>query len=141
MKAGGIRAGLILGCAALLMSEAALACRVNRPPAARVNRDFDAIVVAVVGSAGYTGEKGLDWHPWAGTTRFKRSIKGSPVPLTFEIGRTGSTAACDDGVDPPKAGEEWVIYLERRDGRLTVAQSYPLAMAIHFDARLRGYTR
>lgn len=128
---------LILG-AALLLSEAVLACRVNPSPAARVNRDFDAIVVARVVSAGYTGETGPDWRPWTGTTEFRRSISGVPVPRVMKIGRSGSSAACDDGVLPPPPGEDWVLYLDRHNGKLRVVQSYPLTMALRFDRRLRG---
>lgn len=132
---------LLLAVIGLLTAEAVLACRVYVHPADRVNREFDAIVVGEVRSATYTEAARPDWHPWEGAAEVRRSIVGTADRSILQFGRSGSTAACDDGMDPPQRGEEWVFYLRRIDGALRVSESYPLFFAMQFDARLRGFTR
>jgi hypothetical protein len=55
---------------------------------------------------------------------------------TFTFGRTGSTAACDVGITPPRPGDVWVLYLAERNGRTLVLHSYPIDVARAADPKL-----
>lgn len=128
---------LTLGLAAPTVASA---CRVNQPPEARIAGAFDAVVVARVTRAGYTAAAQRDWHPWQGEASVARVVKGAVGAPAYSFGRTGSTAACDDGQPPPAVGETWVLYLRKTpDGAgLQVKESYPLAIVRDLDPRLAG---
>ena len=107
-----------------------LACRYNAPPAVRIDRGgFDAVVAGTVEQASYTGERRTDWRPWRGTVRVARVLRGSTAARRLRIGRTGSTAACDDGLAPPKPGETWILYLRHQNGSASVIHAYPTRIA------------
>jgi hypothetical protein len=127
----------LIGLAALLASQNALACVYSAPPRIRVLDDFDVIVVGTVTSGGYTGERRPDYHPWRAAAHLKLSLQGTPEASDFEFDRSGSTAACDDGQPPPVVGEDWVLYLKRNRGRLEVFESYPLSWAAANDPRFQ----
>lgn len=124
-------AGLFL----LAPTEASFACSYNMPPEARIRDKFDAVVIATVIKAGYTAKQESDYHPWSATARVSSQVAKALGSTTFEFGRSGSTSACEDGQDPPKNGESWVLYLRRHEGRLLPYESYPLSWARVADER------
>ena len=132
-----MRLSNIAAAAALATAVAAapgLACRYNAPPAVRIARDgFDAVVAGTVERAAYTGERGTDWRPWRGTVRVTRMLRGSTEARRLPIGRSGSTAACDDGVAPPKKGETWILYLRHQNGAASVVHAFPAEIARSAD--------
>lgn len=136
MKAVAIAASVVLG---MLAAPPARACRVNAPADERIARSgFDTVVLGTVEHADYTGERGSDWHPWKGTVRVERTLRGDTEARRLVIGRTGSTAACDDGVEPPKPGDAWIVYLRHENGAASVVLAYPFSIALSADPTLRG---
>lgn len=129
---------LVATLAAMLAPGPSWACRAFFPPSERVLRPFDAIVIGRVQAAAYTAPEALDWHPWSGVVSVEHSVLGKADARRYAIGRTGGSAACDDGQPPPEKGERWVLYLGRNPntGALQVLQSYPLRLARQWDGRL-----
>jgi hypothetical protein len=121
----------------LIGATPAAACRMYREPSQRVSGDFDAIALGVVTRA--EPRPGAERPGWTATVRVSRSIEGRTDATSYEIGRTGSSAACDDGQAIGKPGEVWVLYLSRHPqlGRMSVAHSYPLNVARLIDPRFR----
>lgn len=120
-----------------LATSPAHACRVNLDAAERINlAKAETVVLVSVLRAAYTGVRGPDWRPWNGTVRLERVLRGQTVAKRFPIGRSGSTAACDDGIPPPRAGDRWVLYLGTSNGEETVRLAYPLAVAHSADPNL-----
>lgn len=129
----------LVGAAAAFLINAtpAAACRLYREPFQRVSDDFDAIALGVVTRA--EARPGGERPGWTATVRVRRSIEGRADAPSYEIGRTGSSAACDDGQAIAKPGEVWVLYLFRdaQSDRMLVAHSYPLSVARRIDPRFR----
>lgn len=96
------------------------------------------MAIARVLQAGYTGEAGPDWKPWTGTVRVERVVNGFTPLIGFTIGRSGSTAACDDGIGPPIPGDLWALYIGKRNGRTVLVNAYPLELAVGVDPKLSG---
>ncbi|PXA81799.1 hypothetical protein DMC25_20385 [Caulobacter sp. D4A] len=127
----------------LATAGAAQACYYNMPAKDRIRRTtYDAVLLARVDQALYTD--GLDQdqgdrnRPWSAQVTATSAVVGAPDQTAFEIGRTAQPTACDDGQPIAKVGDTWVLYLmRRRDGPgYQVSQSYPLAFARQYDARL-----
>lgn len=116
----------------------ALACRVGHRPLDPANRPYDAIVLVTVRSAAY-GEQLGERPSWKATGRLRQTVLGDPGSATFEFGRTGSSAACDDGLPIPALGEVWVLYMSRhpQSGTLFVNRSAPLRLIGPVDPRLK----
>ena len=136
-----VRSAILLGLILTLGVAAptvASACRINQPPESRIKRTFDTVVIATVVRADYTGETGPDLHPWEGSAQVIRVVAGAADAPQYLFGRSGSTAACDDGLPPPQPGETWVLYLNKANDRsgLTVNLSYPLSLVRDLDPRL-----
>ena len=113
------------------------ACVVNNPPGVRIGQvRADTVILATVREATYTGQRKPDYRPWRGHVQLKKVLRGSTSTQRFSIARSGSSAACDDGITPPARGDIWVIYLGRRDGKQIVLLSYPLAIARAADPTL-----
>jgi hypothetical protein len=135
MRVGNIAAAAAL--ATSLAASPALACRYNAPPAVRIARGgFDAVVAGTVEQASYIGERGPDWRPWRGTVRVTRLLRGSTGARRLPIGRTGSTAACDDGLAPPNRGETWILYLRHQNGSASIVHAFPVRIARSADPAL-----
>ncbi len=126
---------------ALGAASAAQACRARQLPEERIQQPFDAIIIARIETA--IPVEGLGADPgrtaWSATARRTAGIKGILGQSLFEIGRTGQSAACDDGQPIAKVGELWALYLQRRpDGSFFASESYPLDWARRVDLRLNG---
>ncbi len=122
----------------IVLSAEVFACRYNAPASERIRRiPTNIIVLGEVENAAYEGERSHDWHPWRGVVAVKRVLVGQVEAQRFQIGRSGSTAACDDGIQPPKSGDFWIVYLADDNGVIRVAHSYPLSIALASDPRLR----
>lgn len=133
--------GLVSAAVALfgLAPFEATACRYNPQPAERIARGgYDAVVLTRVVRAAYTENPAADYGPWSGTVEVTRVLRGKPSARTFLIGRTGETSACDDGLPRPAAGDTWVLYLAGANASQTVLHSYPLAIAMASDPKLRA---
>ena len=120
----------------LSVPATASACRAYRPPQARVNGSFDAVVFATITESafvkGYTGEG----PAWQASAKITHTFSGKPDVMTFTFGRTGSSAACDDGQPIALVGETWVLYLWKPENDTwMVADSYPLSLARKIDKR------
>ncbi len=127
---------LALG-AAVAATSSANACIVNNPPAVRIDQSrADTVILATVLEASYTGERGPDYRPWRGHVQLKQVLRGSTSTRRFSIERSGSSAACDDGIAPPAIGDTWVLYLGRRNGKKAVLLSYPLEIVRAADPTL-----
>jgi hypothetical protein len=132
-----VAAGLSLAAA-----SAAQACYYNMPARERVQRDYDAVVLARIDQALYTDglrqDQGALNRPWRAQVTATGAVVGTVEQTAFEIGRTAQSTACDDGQPIAKVGETWVLYLmRRRDGPgFQVSQSYPLDFARQYDPRL-----
>lgn len=123
--------------ATLLVSQASHACRANLSAASRIQLASASIVVlAEVEQAAYEGTRQDDWYPWKGRAVAKQVLRGETSVQHFEFGRTGSTAACDDGLSPPAPRAVWVLYLKEQDGKPQVLLAYPLAIARDADPTL-----
>lgn len=120
-----------------LAASPAHACRVNLDPAQRIGRaKAETVVIASVLNAAYTGETGPDWRPWEGTVQVERVLRGQTGAARFSVSRSGSSAACDDGIPPPRPGDLWVLYLGTSNGRESVRLAYPLSIARAADPTL-----
>ena len=131
-------APLGLAVAAVLAGSAgpAVACRYNAPAEERVRRDYDAVVVATVTASTYgVWHRGAERPSWQATGRSERLVKGAAPSGDYAFGRSGASAACDDGQPAPRVGERWVLYLQAVEGRVHVTQSYPLTLAETIDPR------
>lgn len=126
----------------LLVSAPADACRVNRPPAQRLfdgrkSGAITAVALVTISKAAYTHEPVSDAHPWAAWASVEQVVQGAYPSKTVRFERGWGSAACDDGLPPPKAGERWVVYFwKRAEGDLAVWQAYPLAVAKAADPML-----
>lgn len=81
-----------------------------------------------------SGYGSISNHPWSGVVAVNRVMAGQSPVHHYEISRTGSSAACDDGVSVPRPGDKWVVYLGKSDdGRIGVFLTLPLARALSFD--------
>ena len=128
-----IAAALVVG----LTSNSAEACVYNAPPSSRIARaGANTVVLVTVKQASYTGQRRPDYRPWKGTVQLKRVLRGATRTQRFSIERSGSSAACDDGIPPPAVGQIWVLYLGQREGSQVVLLSYPLAVARSADPNL-----
>jgi hypothetical protein len=128
-----IVASLVVG----LTSHSADACSIYTAPDVRIARiNAKTVVLVTVVQASYTGERTPDYRPWKGVAQLKRVLRGATSTRRFSIRRSGSTAACDDGISPPAVGETWILYLGQRDGSEVVLLSYPAAVARSADPDL-----
>lgn len=124
---------------ALGLCGTAQACRINQPPELRVTHAYAAVVLARIESAAHDDRfSGDRQRAWKATARRTGAIEGQPVTQeVFEIGRTGQSAACDDGQPIARVGETWALYLHRdSQGGFTASASYPLDLARRIDPRL-----
>ena len=124
---------------ALLSSSAAFACRRNMPIAERIAKsDAGTVVLAHVEQADYIAELQNDYHPWEGFVVVKHILKGRTDTKIFPIGRSGSSAACDDGIPAPKPGDAWVLYLKNDEqvANYGYELAYPLDVARDADPDL-----
>ena len=121
-----------------LAASPAHACRANLAPAQRISlAKAETVVLASVLSADYTGERGPDWRPWEGTVQVEQVLRGQTGAERFPVGRRGSSAACDDGIPPPRPGDLWVLYLGTFNGEESVLLAYPVSIARSADPTLR----
>lgn len=129
----------------ILSSTATFACFYNAPISVRIARiNADQIDLATVVQASYSSYwlyrywpfRMKDWNSWHGSVVVDRHLLGRTKVKQIRIGRTGSTAACDDGIAAPKKGDLWVIYT--RVGEPSVRLAYPLEVARKADAKLDG---
>lgn len=135
MKRFGIGLVALLG---LLTPISAEACRVFIPPEARLINEFTAVAIGTVEAARYTSDPQPDWHSWEAMVRLSEIVEGAPAEPVYRIGRTGSSAACDDGQPLPRDGDTWVVYLrEHPAGGLYARESYPLTLAREIDLRFQ----
>jgi hypothetical protein len=122
--------------------DAAEACRRNMLIPERIARSgADTIVLAEVKGAAYLAGAAADteYRAWEGSIFLKRILKGQTAVRNFRIGRSGSTAACDDGIPAPKLGDAWVVYFkngEQPSPEHGFWNSYPLEIARQADPRL-----
>jgi hypothetical protein len=143
-----MRLWLYLGGALLMASitQSAQACRYLAMPGERIDRAFRsdtiaAVVLARVERAAYTGERGHDWHPWSGSARFVRLLSGKTIARRFELYRSGSSAACDDGVPVPKSGDLWVIYVKKQPIPRDMGNYAPLTYPVDWLRKHTGSIR
>ncbi len=140
--------------AALAISMAfggtAQACAVLLPPEVLIDQGYEnnrytSVILAQVIEAGYTEKASKDWHPWAAKATPLTDLSDVPVAVdmpagevdktrVYSFGRTGSTAACDDGLPSPSKGDIWILYMNNDK----IANAYPLEMAYRIDTRLRS---
>ena len=118
----------------------AFGCRINLPAETRIRTsNAETVVLASVLEAKYgeaaflTGER----YPWIGSVQVEQTLRGQTKMLHFQIGRTGSSAACDDGIPRPEVGDLWILYLATYKGEELVVQAYPSAIAISADPTLQ----
>ena len=120
-----------------LLNAPANACSFNAPPDYRISRaNAETVVLGSVVKAAYTGAHKRDLRPWTGVVKAKRVLRGATDTQSFSIGRSGSTAACDDGIPPPAIGATWVLYIGKRHGKEVVLLAYPLSVASTADPSL-----
>lgn len=140
-----LAAFLVMLCATA--AAPASACRYNAPAATRIGAlqrsgYLGGVVVVRVLEAGYTAPARRDYHPWEARAEAVRVLRGPAGGGRFRFGRSGSSAACDDGLRPPARGELWVVYLARHDADGTaVSLSYPLALVRRIDPVLAPLLR
>lgn len=119
----------------VLVNSTVYACIYNAPPQTRIGEtSAEAVVLASVLEASYTDK--LDDRPWRGVVQVKRVLRGKTETRRFLIGRSGSSATCDDGIRPPAISAVWVLYLGKRNGNQVVLLSYPLSIARSADPSL-----
>ena len=120
-----------------LVNSTVYACLYNAPPQTRIaETSVEAVVLASVLQASYTSQNKLDDRPWRGVVQVKRVLRGKTEMRRFPIGRSGSSATCDDGIRPPAIGAIWVLYLGKRNRNQVVLLSYPLSIARSADPSL-----
>ena len=118
-----------------LVNSTVYACIYNAPPQTRIGEtSAEAVVLASVLEASYTDK--LDDRPWRGVVQVKLVLRGKTETRRFLIGRSGSSATCDDGIRPPAISAVWVLYLGKRNGNQVVLLSYPLSIARSADPSL-----
>ena len=121
----------------VLVNSTVYACIYNAPPQTRIGEtSAEAVVLASVLEASYTDQNKLDDRPWRGVVQVKRVLRGKTETRRFPIGRSGSSATCDDGIRPPAISAIWVLYLGKRNGNQVVLLSYPLSIARSADPSL-----
>jgi hypothetical protein len=119
------------------------ACRVFLPPAERIAFGYErgaisAVALVRITKATYLSQPRGDAHPWRAWARVDQVVSGSYAGKRFTFARGHGSAACDDGRPVPQAGEPWVVYFwKRATGEYDVWQSYPLAVAVAADPRLK----
>ena len=119
----------------VLVNSTVYAYIYNAPPQTRIGEtSAEAVVLASVLEASYTDK--LDDRPWRGVVQVKRVLRGKTETRRFPIGRSGSSATCDDGIRPPAISAIWVLYLGKRNGNQVVLLSYPLSIARSADPSL-----
>lgn len=128
------RIQLCLSAALLLPVQPLFACAINLTPRERAHRSFDAIFVGKIKAASYRTDSHGHSRPWQAIASVQR-----PAGETWwNLYRSGDNAECDDGQPLPKVGDQWVLYLQRKQGRLLVLHSMPLAQARREDPRFGG---
>ena len=79
-----------------------------------------------------------DYKPWRVAALVTKMVSGdvSPELVVFDKGSN----SCDNGTKIPHEGEKWVIYYKANQfGRADeIVESYPLAVAIQADPRVRA---
>lgn len=126
-------------CALAAAAAPALACRVNLPASQRIaglhrSGHLRGVVLVRVLAAGYTAPARHDYHPWEARADVVRVLSGPRLAGPLRFRRSGSSAACDDGLAPPARGELWVLYMaDYGAGETGVNLSYPLALVRQAD--------
>jgi hypothetical protein len=123
-----------------LTVQPASACRVRLSEEQRVSNayrrdDVAAVMLVRVDEAAYTSEQSFDAHPWRALATADHILRGaySGGQVAF-YGGLGSTA-CDLGYSMPIAGEEWIVYVSKGDGR--VWNAFPKQVAFRADPSIR----
>ena len=121
-----------------VVASSAQACRVNQPPEARMSQTYDAVVIGTVVSAQQRdADAPGESRAWEAVVEVASTIEGTADASSYQIGRTGDSAACDDGQPIARVGETWVLYLRRHASNGMVAgYSYPYQQARELDRRL-----
>ena len=138
---------LLLALCAVTAAAPALACRAIIPASSRIDylhreRHLRGVLLVRVVEAGYTAPARLDYHPWTARSALVRVLSGPRRTGPLAFGRSGSSAACDDGLPPPRPGALWVLYLTGDGpGGPTVNISLPLDQARAADPRLAPLLR
>ena len=130
---------------------AAQACSFNKPIFMRIadgykTGQYTSILVARITEAQSIGEKGNDWNAWKARAAPFSDLSNIPVHpdvddnllarkgKSYGFSRTGSTAACDDGVGKPSTGDMWILYMHNDQ----VARAYPMLVAYRNDPKLQS---
>lgn len=131
---------LAIGAASASPSQA---CRVFFPPVERIAFGYErgaisAVALVRITKATYVSPPRGDAHPWRASAQVDQVVSGSYVGKRVSFVRGHGSAACDDGRPVPQTGEQWVIYFwKRAGGEYEVWQSYPAAVAMVADPRLK----
>ncbi len=75
---------------------------------------------------------------WSAKAELIKTLSGNGNLTEAQIGRTGSSAACDDGIPIPQIGEVWVLYLEATDNKIDATLTYPIGIAKQIDPALES---
>lgn len=141
-----LASALILS-AMLAAATPALACRARVSAAWRIDYlhrggHVRGVLLVRVTEAGYTAPAQYDYHPWEARSALVRVVHGPRRTGPLLFGRSGSSAACDDGLPPPRPGALWVLYLTGDGpGGPSVNISLPLDQARQADPRLADLLR
>lgn len=123
-----------------LTVQPASACRVMHSPEERVSSaylrdDVIAVVLVHVEQATYIREQSYDAHPWQATATTKSLLRGIYTGSQVIFYGGESSAACDLGYSIPSAGDEWIVYISRKDSRVWIA--LPKQVALQADPNIR----
>lgn len=133
---------LLTGFCVLTAAAPASACRAIIPAATRIDYlhrggHVRGVLLVRVTEAGYTAPAQRDYHPWIARTAVVRVLMGPRRASAFSFGRSGSSAACDDGLPPPARGALWVLWLTGDGpGGPIINMSLPLDQAQQADPRI-----
>jgi hypothetical protein len=143
------RAFHIAAAAAALVAAAgpAGACRVQRSPEQRLASAYklgliSGVALVRITRSDYIRPRLGKARPWEADGDVERLLGGSYLGRSVSFRRGSGSAACDDGLPPPRRGELWVVYIGK--GATTdrpVRHSYPLGIALAADPRLRRTPR
>lgn len=111
----------------------ALACRRHYTDAERIrpviSEQFEAVVVVEV--VARTGE-----GRWRAVGQRTQTVAGEAASETYEFEGGDVVESCGALFGPPKKGEAWVLYLNRRGGGWKIEAYYPWDLVFEHDDRL-----
>lgn len=100
---------------------------------------ISTVAIIRITKAKYTEPPMGDSHPWQASGIVENLAQGSHPSKSITFARGLGSAACDDGHPLPRVNELWAIYFwTTPEGAQQVWQSYPAAVALKADARLRA---